>query len=176
MSDVNDPIYCFNDTECTYEKAGGCYDHTLRICRFEWLKGILKAGILVQSTPPLPRNEGAAPTQRTPFRRVEPKAESPKGDYTPYSAIKKGAKGVKVSGKIESIEEKEVTTKNGPTDILKVHLSNGREKIVITFWNKDKVPDIREGDEVEFSGLMGSDPYNGTAQASGGDYVKVVVK
>lgn len=167
-----EPIYCFNDTECTYDKSGKCYNQTLGVCEFEWLKAIFKAGT-PQTAP-----AQATPTQaqRAPFRRVEPKVEAPKGDSTPYSAIKKGAKSVKVSGKIESIEEMNVNTKNGPTDILKAHLSNGREKLIVTFWNPSKVPEIREGDEVEISGLMGSDPYKGDAQASGGDYVKIMVK
>lgn len=171
MSDVNDPIYCFNDTECTYEKSGKCYNQTLGVCELEWLKPLIKAGIPVQSTPPL-----APARTASPFKRVEPKAEAPKGDSAPYSAITKASKNVKVSGKIEHIEEKEVTARGAPTKILKVLLSNGREKLTITFWNPELVPDIREGDEVEISGLMGNDPYNGNAQASGGKYTKIQVK
>lgn len=171
LSDVNDPIYCFNDTECTYK--GKCYNETLSVCEFEWLKAVFKAGTPAQTAP-----AQAAPTtaHRSPFRRVAPKAESKEGDSTPYSAITKDAKNVKVSGKIESITEMELNTKKGPVDVVKVILSNGREKLRITFWDPSKVPDIQEGDEVEFSGLMGADPYKGDAQANGGDYVKVVVK
>jgi len=165
LTDTSDPIYCFNDTECVYK--GKCYNDTLGVCEFEWLKAIFKAGA------PAP-----APTtaQRTPFRRVEAKVEPKKSDSTPYSAITKDSKSVKVEGKIESIKADNVTTKSGPTDILRVVLSNGREKLSITFWNPDEVPDIQEGMDVEISGLMGNSPYKGDAQASGGKFTKITVK
>jgi hypothetical protein len=167
MTDTSDPIYCFNDAECVYK--GRCYNETLGVCEFEWLKAIFKAGA------PQP----SAPTQRTPtpFRRAKPDVEPKKSDSTPYSAITKESKSVKVEGKIESIVEREVNKKDGTTQkILKVFLSNGREKLTITFWNPDEVPDIQEGMDVEISGLMGNSPYKGDAQASGGKFTKITVK
>jgi len=176
MSNPNDPIYCFNGAECTYEKSGKCYDDILGVCHFEWMKEIMREEALHperQSTPPpAPRGRSQAPPP-APRGRASAPTSSPSANF---DAITKGAKGVKVQGIIKKLDFPELQTKNGPTTVCKILLASGSEELMITFWDESVVPrDIQEGNNVEVSGLLGSEPYNGTPQASGLKYTKVKV-
>jgi len=86
-----------------------------------------------------------------------------------------GMKSFKVHGKLlDDPTEVDLNTKKGPMTVVKTRLDDGTSQLRITFWNPKKVPILKAGDEITVDGLLGSAPYDGLPQASGGDYVKII--
>jgi hypothetical protein len=164
----NDPINCFNKQECIYKECG-LYDETVDICGVERLKN-LKIAQAGQQVNPM-RNQ-PAPKQETPREKI---AGANKKPFTKAVDVVNGMKGIKLHGRLlDDPVEQELNTRKGPMVVQKFRLDDGTAEIRLTFWNPSKVPNLKAGDEITIDGLMGSEPYDGMPQASGGDYAKFV--
>lgn len=197
----NDPIDCFNKQECIYKECG-MYDETVDICGIERLKS-LKVAQAGQSVNPLknqtsPEFERAVKEemakaaglltreaaeyivkqqmneskQATPREKI---AGANKKPFTNAIDVNYGMKGIRLHGRLlDDPVEQELKTKKGPMVVKKFRLDDGTAEIRLTFWNVSKVPVLKAGDEITIDGLMGSEPYDGMPQASGGDYTKII--
>ena len=197
----NDPINCFNKQECIYKECG-LYDETVDICGVERLKNLkvtqagqnvnpLKnqtspefekavkeeiakaAGLLTREAAEyIVKQQMAEPKQASPRERISNAGKKP---FTNAIDVVNGMKGIKLHGRLlDDPVEQELKTKKGPMVVQKFRLDDGTAEIRLTFWNPSKVPNLKAGDEVTIDGLMGSEPYDGLPQASGGDYAKFV--
>lgn len=147
------------------------YDTTVDICGIERLKTV-KVAQAGEEVNPLRYQQ--APAQRTEASPRERIANANKKPFTNCADVVEGMKGVKVHGKLLTDPvDREVNTAKGPAAIRNIMIDDGTAQLRITFWNLSKVPILKAGDEITVDSLMGKAPYDGTPQASGGDYVKI---
>lgn len=169
----NDPIDCFNKQECIYEKCS-MYDRDVSICGIERLKSVQTArNVRPAQVNPL-RSQTPGPTPLRTQTPTTPRVDNSSKSFTRNIDVVNGMKNFRVHGLLVGDPiQREVTVRGNPQTITEVMLDDRESTLRVTFWNQSKVPDLVGGDEITIDGLMGKDPYNGTPQASGGDYVKV---
>jgi hypothetical protein len=113
-------------------------------------------------------------TETVPTPVTQP-TEGTRAGFTNCKDVVVGMKSFKIHGKLlDDPVEQELKTKKGPMTVVKTRIDDGTSPLRITFWNPSKVPILKAGDEVTVDGLLGSAPYDGLPQASGGDYVKII--
>jgi hypothetical protein len=162
----NDPIFCFNTAECIYIRCG-MYDDTTSICGIERLK----TTTIKEAAKPSQVQAAQGRVEATSRQKIASANEKP---FTNCKDVAYGMKGFKIHGKVlDDPMKQELKTKKGPMEVIKFRVDDGTSQIRLTFWNISKVPVLKSGDEITVEGLMGSEPYDGLPQASGGPYVKI---